>query len=109
MSRYFQLLPLAALSLAAAAAAQSPPAAVTGGEPQLPVAPMSYSAPLSGYQPFSDEQVQSWRDANDMVGRIGGWREYARESQQSGGAAPASVAPASAPAAPTGHDGHANH
>lgn len=36
----------------------------------------------------------SWREANDNVARIGGWRVYAREAQQPDAAA----APASAPA-----------
>ena len=103
MSRYFRLLPLAVALGAAAAAAQSPTAA-----------PPSWRPPLAGYQPFTDEKVVSWKDANDNVGRIGGWREYARENQQQGGsqatpAAPASSAPAGTPAGPAGHGGHSNH
>ncbi len=37
---------------------------------------------LDGYQPYTDEKIQSWKEANDSVGRIGGWRAYAREAQQ---------------------------
>jgi hypothetical protein len=114
MSHYSWLLSLAAATMSAAATAQSPPAAGTGtgshGRPAL----LSHRAPLAGYQPFSDEKVVSWKEANDTVGRIGGWREYARESQQPGAAAPVSrggagTAPAPTPAPAAGHGGHANH
>ena len=47
-------------------------------------------APLPG----ADKPVP-WRDANDTVSRIGGWRAYAREAQ----------APAPATSAPV-HGGH---
>jgi hypothetical protein len=42
---------------------------------------LSYASPLSGYRAWDDQQVKSWRDANDRVGRIGGWRAYSREAQ----------------------------
>ncbi len=40
---------------------------------------LSYTSVLGGYQVYIDEPVQSWRETNDRVGRIGGWRAYARE------------------------------
>ena len=62
---------------------------------------------FEGYRPFSDTPVASWRDANDTVGRVGGWRAYAREAAQPASPSPASgVAPVPAkPPAPaaTGH------
>jgi hypothetical protein len=106
-----RLLPLAAAFFVAAAAAQSP-------------VPQAYGSPLADYQPFSEEEVISWREANDRVGRIGGWRAYARESQPPGTAPPAAtgtaparpaVAPAApsatpaAPAAPAPSGGHQHH
>lgn len=39
-----------------------------------------YTSPLADYKPFVDEKVMSWKEANDTVGRIGGWREYLKES-----------------------------
>lgn len=42
-------------------------------------AQLSYTSALSGYQVYIDEPVQPWREANDLVGCIGGWRAYARE------------------------------
>ena len=112
MSHHIRLLPLVAVTLAAAAAAQSPPPSTTGAASSAPAS--SYASPLQGYQPFNDEKVMPWKDANDTVGRIGGWREYARESEQGGAtrpatAAPGNTAPGAAPAAPAGHGGHTNH
>ena len=55
-------------------------AATEGGA----VAPPQASAPraaLPDYRPYADEPVMSWRDANDTVGRIGGWKTYARERE----------------------------
>lgn len=43
---------------------------------------VSYTSPISDYQPFVDEKVTSWKAANDNVGQIGGWRVYAKEAQQ---------------------------
>ena len=64
---------------------------------------------------MTDETVGSWREANDNVGRIGGWRTYLREAQQPD--APASApttgkpAPTDRPARemPAGHQGHKMH
>ena len=57
---------------------------------------LSYHSALAGYQAYAEQPVQSWRQANDRVGQIGGWRSYAREA-----AAPAEpTSPAAAPPAP---------
>jgi hypothetical protein len=50
-----------------------------------------------------------WRDANDAVARIGGWRAYAREAQQPEPARPPAAAPAPAASAPSKPHGHAGH
>jgi hypothetical protein len=55
-----------------------------------------YQSSLSRYQRYAEQPVTSWRQANDTVNRIGGWRAYAREGQQ----ADAAAAPASSPSAP---------
>ena len=41
---------------------------------------LEYVSELGKYQPYADQPVQSWREANDQVGRIGGWRSYAKEA-----------------------------
>lgn len=38
-----------------------------------------YQSPLKAYQGFSEQPLHNWREANDLVGRIGGWRTYAQE------------------------------
>ena len=85
---------LLALS-AAATFAQQPPAAAT---------PAPYRSALEGYQPWSDQATAPWKESNDTVGRIGGWRAYAREANGEAAAAPpAAAGPAqssSPPAAP---------
>ena len=37
------------------------------------------TSPWASYRPWRDQAVGDWRQANDLVGRIGGWRTYARE------------------------------
>ena len=39
-----------------------------------------YTSPTAEYTPFVDEKVKPWKEANDAVGKIGGWREYAKEA-----------------------------
>ena len=82
---------LAGSAMAQTTAEQSPPSA--------PPAQLGYTSPLTGYQAYVDQPIQSWRDANDTVGRIGGWRTYAREART------AEPAKDTAPAAPA-HEGH---
>ncbi|MEP7083608.1 MAG: hypothetical protein ABI854_02635 [Betaproteobacteria bacterium] len=77
-----------------------------------------YQSSFEGYRPLSEEKVGSWRTANDEVGRIGGWRAYAREGRNAdaavaGPAVKAPGAPADKPAesdtakrVPDGHSGH---
>lgn len=91
---------LAALSvLATAARAQSVAAPVRsaqpGKAPSLPTEPSAFRE----YRPFTDSPPSDWRGANDTVGRIGGWRAYAREAQ-----APGEPRPDQGGAAP--HGGH---
>lgn len=41
----------------------------------------AYRSAFDGYRPFSEQPLDSWREANDRVGQIGGWQAYAREGQ----------------------------
>lgn len=43
--------------------------------------PMAYRSAFEGYKGFTEQPLQSWRESNDTVGRIGGWQSYAREGQ----------------------------
>lgn len=41
-----------------------------------------YHSVFAQYQLFNEQPVLPWREANDTVGKIGGWRFYAREASQ---------------------------
>jgi len=84
---YSRFLVAWTLSLAAAAPlawAQSAPA-LAKPDPQdakASVPQTIYRSSLADYRLLSDEEVGSWKEANDQVGRIGGWRAYAKEAQE---------------------------
>ena len=106
---------LLAASLLATLTAQAQPAATAARpdplDPKATVPALRYLSSFSQYRLLGDEKPVSWRDANDTVTRIGGWRVYAREAQQPD---PAPAAPAASAAVPTdkakpmpaGHGGH---
>ena len=77
------LLPCAvALGTPEVFAGDMPAAAIAGGKAETPVVATSlrFISAFTGYQAYSEQAVVSWREANDTVGRIGGWRAYAREA-----------------------------
>lgn len=66
--------------------ATAPKPAASGAAAVAPAAPAStsptaYRSAFEGYKGLTDQPVQSWRESNDTVGRIGGWQAYAREGQ----------------------------
>ena len=77
----------ALICLPAVAAARPDPL-----DPAAPVPPLTHASALTAAPSLSETPVGSWREANDTVNRIGGWRAYARE------AAAAVAPPPSAPA-----------
>lgn len=103
---------IALLLLSCAAQAQGTPGKAQRADPldaQARVPAVSYASPLASYRRLGDDKPVPWKEANDRVTRIGGWRTYLREAQQpeAPASAPASApaaAPASAPAA-----GHKHH
>lgn len=44
------------------------------------ISPLHFSSTYTHYQKFSDPPILSWREANDAVEKIGGWRFYAKEA-----------------------------
>ena len=42
--------------------------------------PTIYRSPFADYRPLGEDKNTAWKDANDTVGKIGGWRAYAREA-----------------------------
>lgn len=97
---------LAGLACAALAAQAQTSSGISSSKPD-PLDPKA-SVPLVIYQsslkpdaPAAGDKPITWREANDAVARIGGWRVYAREA-----AKPASAAAAPMPAGHGGHSGH---
>lgn len=87
---FIGFLSLAATAVYAQTAAGPVPAANTS--------PPAFSSVFDGYQPYSEEKPANWRQANDNMARIGGWRAYAKEAAEP---SPAILpAPATSPAKP---------
>jgi hypothetical protein len=114
---------LAAAALLATLAATAQPAARAARpdplDPKASVPTLNFESSFSQYRRLGDTQPVSWRDANDTVSRIGGWRVYAREAQQPDPASAATPAdatqavkpnepgvPTAAKPMPPGHGGH---
>lgn len=72
------LLAWALAVLSGVAAAAQPPLDSSKASPPTR---LQYTSNLSTYQGYADEPVQSWREANDRVERIGGWKAYAKETK----------------------------
>lgn len=47
---------------------------------------LSYRSAFADYRAYSEQPVVSWREANDNVYQIGGWRVYSKEAHQPDGA-----------------------
>jgi len=43
---------------------------------------LQYSSVFDNYIPFDDMPDIGWKEANDNVGQIGGWRAYAKIVQE---------------------------
>ena len=68
-------------------------------DPKAQVPSVRYESSFAQFRRIGDDKPLAWREANDAVARIGGWRVYAREAQQpDAAAAEKSSAPAQAPA-----------
>ena len=97
-----------AMCVALAAALWVPPAvAQARGDPADPGASVpaaAYRSPFASYRALGDEAVGDWRAANDEVGRIGGWRAYAREAQAPD--EPATPTPGASPTVPQSAPAH---
>ena len=73
---------------------------------QASVPLLVHESAFTQYRRLGDVTVGSWRDANDTVNRIGGWRAYAREA--AGPASSPAAPPAASPAAPAAANTNTN-
>ena len=87
------------------AATASQPAAASGVTGSATAA---YRSTFEDYKPYTDEKIINWKQANDNTGRIGGWREYAKEAQQPAHALQRPEVPPTPTPAPK-PDPHAEH
>jgi hypothetical protein len=97
---------LAAACLATLTAQAQPAAKAARPDPLDPkarVPALRYESSFALYRRLADETPVSWRDANDTVARIRGWRVYAREGQAADPAPTEAPTAAPIPAAHTGH------
>ena len=65
---------------------------------QALVPALVHTSAFAAYRRYADATPIAWKEANDTVTRIGGWRAYAREAADS--AAPAAPAPAASGSKP---------
>ena len=67
-----------------------------------PFAPptLSHASVFDNYHGYQDQEVASWLEANETVGRIGGWRYYLEE------ASPSHQHPVTQPKDTHRHSGH---
>ena len=68
-------------------AGQSNAAANGAADANAPVPQTLYQSPFMGYRELGADQATPWRDANDTVKNIGGWRAYAKEAADAAKAA----------------------
>lgn len=113
---------LTALALLGAVSLVSPPAKAQGApvrseradplDARSPVPAATHVSSLAGYRRLGDDRPIGWKEANETVSRIGGWRAYAREAQQPAPAASAPAGRAAPPVAPAdvpARGGHHRH
>jgi hypothetical protein len=91
-----RLLPVACLAAAWAAQAQPAPrvAKPDPADAKASVPALVYESSFARYRRLTEEPAIGWREANDTMARIGGWRVYAREAQQPAPAPAATSTPA---------------
>lgn len=69
--------------LCVVATAQTQPSLPAGPAAPAAKASLVYQSAFASYKRHDETAtVSSWRKANDEVGRIGGWRAYAKEARQ---------------------------
>jgi hypothetical protein len=86
MKAFFVLAIYGAVAMQTTASAQpaNSPAAHSSNDYGL-----AYTSPFASYQRFQDAPPGAWQDTNQTVNRIGGWRAYARQAQETQTPAPA--------------------
>jgi hypothetical protein len=105
------LLPVDIARAQAARDHVSPPSAAMLTQSTVAASPLPFESTLSRYKPMTDQKLGSWREANDAVTRIGGWRTYLKEAQEPDPKTVTPIAPVVpvrpvTPVPPNPHAGH---
>ncbi len=112
MNRISLALAIASMAVIPVAQGQARPSPDSLVGKPIDAPAVAYESAFKGYRKFEDQPVASWREANDLVHQLGGWKAFA------GGKVPdAPVAPAAAgepsktsqPPGPPAAGGHAGH
>lgn len=82
--------------------------AADASDPKAAVPPLVYRSAFRSYRPNAEAEVGNWKEANDKVGRIGGWRVYAKEAAKEA-SQPDAAASAPAAADHSGHESNKSH
>ena len=90
---------LLALTLLGTAVASEQDPSVNGSSAKSIAESLQYTSVFKNYQPYSEEEIIPWRQANATVQKIGGWKVYAKEAAQ------ADVAPTSEEHSKNHHEG----
>jgi hypothetical protein len=83
IGRFSAFIFVAAVGFLATAQAQSVESrarAPDPGDAKAAVPPVRYESAFTRYRRNAEVEVGPWREQNDAVGRIGGWRVYGREA-----------------------------
>lgn len=75
-------------------------------DPEVRVPPARYESAFTRYRPMREAEVRPWREVNDRVGHVGGWRTYGREAvseQNQAGDGARSKEPSTGPGQQTTH------
>ncbi|MBC7709446.1 MAG: hypothetical protein H7203_05265 [Rhizobacter sp.] len=83
--------------------------AVAGSMATPTDAPLAFESTLSRYKSMTDQKLGSWREANDTVMKVGGWRSYLKESQAPDATTTPAQTPPLTPAIPAAPNPHAGH
>lgn len=81
--RWFVPVALAAVMPMASAQTSSQPTTPDVKNTASSAGTLSYRSAFADYRAYSEQPVVSWVDANEQVGKIGGWRVYSKEAHQS--------------------------
>lgn len=117
MSRISVALAIASMTVIPVAQGQARPTPDSSAGKPVDAPAVAYESAFKGYRKLEDQPVASWRDANDLVHRLGGWKAfasgkvpddpkalpgYAKPAQSTDKTAPAQSPPSEA----AGHSGH---